>query len=877
MPAALSVFLVFVVPPALVVGWGFVLARVLLPGRYAALRPWVCPALGLAFVGSVGPAAGALGFPVRSIAWPLVVLAGGGWVLLFREGGLSKWLRAHRSVLAVGLLALVLAASPLAFQGALTTIGTSIDAISYNVRSEYVQDHPLRTPVVPAGQPWLGWVAAQIGLIRVGDVYFLGLSALVLARRSFEVLSVLAAFAHVHAVLGTYLFVRTGLRRSRRVGVLAASFVALSNTLLWPGLDASFSQALALAFAPVCLAAATALLRRPSARLAVVLGLLLSGLVSIYPVYFVVVSAAVGLLGTASIVGYPEPGLRRRRAASLLLAAVVSMAASPVGTARAVRELGFVGGMLGEQGVSAVGAGNILVYPPSSELFGLVAHAAAAHGLTTGRTLEVAGMALAALAVVFVIRGLVIGGLVRALAPLAILLVAGSLAIHQRFVVSPPGGYPYGYFKAVAILAIALAPLLAAGLAGRPGSARFRPWALGLATVFLLISAHLTVWTLRYSATTQVLATREVIEAAMSADRLAEGRGIELTVERGPLENWMGYLLRHESVVFPCGNAIHPVSTPPLAEAPVLALVDRIRESGADGCFQADRPATTTWEGARFRLIEWTDARLAQWSLPGVDSWTAGSATATIDRAGKEFLLDVGGVLMRRPLPPGNVRTIQLGVSSLSGAVFSGPAGEVPVAPGTWLIDWDTSCRAPLEIALSRGRVVPGTVVLLGTETGEPGRCTEILANPQGYLEWRGTVEGHVLRGEVEVVPPEDEEPAAYRIGVHVGGGLPHRSGWWGVFSLDLPRDGLPHRAAIRVDLREREGLGWIDGAPAPLEQVAREVSEGRFEATLALWKTQPEIRQLATASVLTFEVKPGREVGGVSRPAEVKRWWRPQ
>lgn len=877
MPAALSVLLVFVVPPALVVGWGFFLARSLLPGRHAALRPWVSPALGLAFVGAVGPAAGALGLPVRSIAWPLVVLAGGGWVLLFREGGVSKWLRAHWIVLGVGLLALGLAASPLAHQGALTTIGSSIDAISYNVRSEYVQDHPLRTPVVPAGQPWLGWVAAQIGLIRVGDVYFLGLSALVLARRSFEVLSVLAALAHAHAALGTYIFVRAGLRRTRRVGVLAASLVALSNTLLWPALDCSFSQALSLAFVPVCLAATTILLRRPSPRVAAVLGLLLSGLVSFYPVYFVVVALAVGLLGVASITLSPRPALRSGRAANLLVAVFVALAASPVGTARAVRELGFVGGMLGERGVSAVGAGNILVYPPWSELFGFVAHAAAAHGIPTGGTPGAAGMALAALGVVFVIRGLVIGGLARALPPLAILLVAGGLAVHQRFVVNPPVGYPYGYFKAVAVLALALAPLVAAGLAGRPGSGRFRPWGLVLAAVFLLFSAHLTVWTLRYSATTQVLASREVIEAARSADRLAEGRGIELTVERGPLENWMGYLLRHESVVFPCENAIHPVSTPPLAEAPRLALVDRTREAGADGCFQVARPAKTAWEDARFRLVEWTDGRLAQWALPGVDSWTAGSATATIDRARREFLLDVGGVLMRRPLPPGTVRTIQLGISSPAGALLSGPPGELPLAPGTWLIDWDTSCRTPLEIALSRGRIIPGTVALLGMETGEPGRCTEILANPQGYLEWKGAVEGDVLRGEVDVVPPQEEEPAAYRIGVHVGGGLPGRSGWWGVFSLDLPRDGRPHRATIHVDLRQREGLGWIDGAPAPLEQVAREISEGRFEATLALWKMQPEIRQLVTASVLTFEAAPGREVRGVSQPAEVRRWWSAQ
>ncbi len=867
----------FAVPPALLVGWGYILATVLLPSRYAAFRQWVCPALGLAFVGSVGPSVGALGFPLRPIVWPLVVLAGGGWVLLLREGGVARWLRAHWPALAVGLGALVLAAAPLAYQGTLTTIGGSIDAISYNVRSEYVQDHPLRIPEVPAGQPWLGWVAAQIGLLRVGDVYFLGLSALVLSRRSFEVLSVIAALAHVHAVLGTYFFARVGLRRSRSIGVLAASFVALSNTLLWPGLDCSFSQALALAFVPVCLAVAAALFRRPSARLAIVLGLLLSGLVTIYPVFFVLVAAAVGLLGMASIARYPRPELRATRAAALLLAGVVSVAAGPVGTARAIRELGFVGGMLGERGISAVGAGNILVYPPSAEIFGFVSHAAAAHGATVGGTAAGAGAILTALAAAFVLRGLFLGGLVRAVAPLSMLVAAGGLAVHQRFVVNPPGGYPYGYFKAVTLLAMVLAPLLAAGMAGSPRARWLRPWALAVAAGFLLFSLRPTLWTLRYSATTQVLASREIVEAARSAERLAGGRGIELMVARGPLENWLGYLLNHQRVVFPCGNELHTVTTPPLAHAPVLALVDRNREASAGDCSRSDRPSRPIWEGPRYRLIEWVDGRLAEWPLAGIGNWTGGAATATIDRTGKEVVLDVGGIRTFKPLPQGDVRTIQLEIASLDGAVLFGADGVIDVAPGTWLIDWDTACRSSLEARLSRGAVTPGLVSLLDVRTGEPDRCTELLRNPRGYLGWKGSVSDQVLRGEIEFVPPGEEGPAAYRIGVHVGGGQPDRSGWWSVFSLDLPQDGRPHRAEVRIDLRKRAGIGFIDGAGAPLEETNKEVSDGRFEATLALWKMQPGIQQLVTASVLTFETAPGGIVKGVGEVPGVRRWWSSQ
>jgi hypothetical protein len=872
--AAASVFAVFVVPPSLLVGWGYLLARLLLPARFAAFRPWLCPALGLALVGSVGPSAGALGIPLRPIAWPLVALAGAGWVFLLRERGGRKWFRAHLPALVVLLAALVLAASPLVFQGTLTTIGSSIDAISYNVRSEYVQDNPLRIPEVPAGHPWLGWVAAQIALLRVGDVYFLGLSSLVLSRRSFEVFSVIAALAHVHAVFGTYFFARVGLRRSRRVGVLAASFVALSNTLLWPGLDCSFSQAMALAFVPVCLATASALFRRPSPRLAIALGILLSGLVTIYPVFFVLVAFSVGLLGGAAIAFYPGPALRTRRAGALVLAGVVSVAAGPIGTARAVRELGFVGGMLGERGISAVGAGNILVFPPVSELFGFISHAAEAHEVIIGGRGAAVGAVLAALAAAFAVRGLVLGGLVRALAPLSILVTAGGLAVHQRFVVNPPGGYPYGYFKAVTVLAIVLAPLLAAGLAGPPAARRFKGWALVVAGGFLLVSARYVLWTLEYSATTQVLASRELLEAARMAAGYAGERGIEVRVERGPRENWFGYLLRYEKVDFPGGNELHPVSTPPLPLAPTLALIDRNRTPGPEDGIQSDRPTRPVWTGARYRLVEWVDGRLAEWPLVGVDRWSDGYVRATVDRTRKEVSLDVGGARTTHPLPRGQVRTIQLEVASMGGAEFSSPGGEMELAPGAWRIDWDTDCRMPLELGLLRGSVVPGLVSLLDAQTGDPDRCTEIVRSPRGFLEWRGTVANQVLRAEIAFVPPGGEPPSAYRIGVHIGGRQGNRSGLWGVFSLDLPRDGRPHRATLRIDLRARAGLGTIDGASAPIEETNKEIAEGLFDATLALWNLDKGPKQHFTTSVLTFEVDSVGTIGVLAVPTDIRRWW---
>jgi len=808
------------------------------------------------------------------MAWPLVALAGAGWSLLLRERGGWRWCRAHLPALLIVLLALVLAATPLAFQGGLTTIGGSIDAISYNVRSEFVQDNPLRVPEVPAGQPWLGWVAAQIALLRVGDVYFLGLSSLVLSRRSFEVFSVIAALAHAHAVFGTYVFARVGLRRSRRVGVLAAALVALSSTLLWPGLDCSFSQALALPLVPVCLATASALIRRPAPRPAIALGVLLSGLVTIYPVYFVLVATSVGLLGVAAIAFSPGPALRARRATALGIAAVASLAAGPVGTARAVRELTFVGGLLGERGVSAVGAGNILVYPPVSELFGFVSHAAAAHGIAISTRSATLSALLAALAAAFVVRGLVLGGRVRALIPLSMLATAGALAVHQRYLVNPPGGYPYGYFKAVTVLAIVLAPLLAAGLAGPPASRSFRAWALVVAAGILLVSAWRLSWTLGFSARTQVLASSELLEAARAAADRAGDQGLEVIVEKGPRENWFGYLLRGENVDFPGGNALQTVSIPPLPLAPTLALVDRERGPDPRDEPGSDRVSRPIWTGGRYSLVEWVDGRLAEWPLAGVERWSRGSARAAIDRTRREISVDVGGARTSQALPRGAVRTIQLEVASPDGARFSGPAGELELAPGTWRIDWDAACRVPLELGLQRGVVIPGHVRLLGTPTGDPDRCAELVRSPRGFLGWKGAVAGQTLRAEIEFVPPGGDPPSAYRVGVHVGGRRGDRSGLWGVFSFDLPRDGRPHRAALEIDLRARVGRGRCDGAPIPVEETNKEMAEGVFDATLALWNLETGAKQIFTTSVLTFEVDSAGSIRVLAAPADVRRWW---
>src|SRR5512144_698544 len=135
MAAVFSTSAALLAPPLLLVGWGALLSRLVLSRRDAALAPFLSPALGLALVASIGPAAGALGFPLAALCWPLAALSALGWVLLLRGGGTNRWLRAHGPALLVAAAGFALVLTPLLHAGRLTTVGTSIDAISYVARS----------------------------------------------------------------------------------------------------------------------------------------------------------------------------------------------------------------------------------------------------------------------------------------------------------------------------------------------------------------------------------------------------------------------------------------------------------------------------------------------------------------------------------------------------------------------------------------------------------------------------------------------------------------------------------------------------------------------------------------------------------------------
>ncbi|MBV8199749.1 MAG: hypothetical protein JOZ15_03905, partial [Acidobacteria bacterium] len=436
--AAVAVFLLW--------GCGLLVARPLLPRRFRPLLPLVAPFLGFSLISAVAHYAGAAGASLRAVRWLLVGLAAAGWTVTMLDRRRRRFPRSSAPALAVCLLAFLLASGPLFVLGYLTTVGATIDGVSYAVRSEYLEEAPPRLPDIAAGKPYLGWVRTQIDLLRLGDVYFVGLLGLLTGKRSYELLTVVPALFFALTAGATFVLARAALDLPRRAALLAAALVGAHNLLLWPVYDNFLSQAVALSLLPIVLASGIEAQRRPDWRMAATFAVLWSGQLSVYPIYAVRTLAAVLLFwGLAWLFGASGPRPRALGRATLWWAGALALAAACNGAAlrRAAGELGLLSGALSSSAAASVGPGNIRVFPPLVEIFGLIAHAGAAYGNDWAYLpewiLTALGLALAAVAAYGWWR---LSPRAR-LAAAALLLTSAAAVAQQRW----GARYPYGYFK----------------------------------------------------------------------------------------------------------------------------------------------------------------------------------------------------------------------------------------------------------------------------------------------------------------------------------------------------------------------------------------------------------------------------------------------
>lgn len=846
-------------------GCGIPLAHLLLPRRLRPLLPLFAPFLGFALVSALGHWAGALGGSLRDVRWPAAAVAVAGWVLVLLDPRLRRLSRSSLPALAVCALAFLLAAVPLFALGYLTTVGGTVDGLSYATRSEYLQDAPPVHPRIEPGRPWLGWVHSQIRLIRIGDVHFVGLLGLLTGRRSYELLTVVPALFFALTAGSLFALARSGLRLSRRGALLAALLAAINNLLLWPVYDNFLSQTVAIGFLPAVLAAGVEGQRRPGWRAAALFGVLLSALVSVYPVY--ALSALAGVLAVWGVAWLLLPGGPRGRVLSRaalwwLGAAACAAAWNGMAFARAVPELGFVANLLAPGGARAVGAGNIRVFPPVIEVLGLIPHAAAAHGLSLGRAplvlLGAFGAGLAALALFGWWRLAPRPRLIAA----ALLLTGVAFAAQQRWGVNAPHGYPYGWFKMVSALAPLALALLAAGLAAL-WRLRSKRW-LAAAACLLLAGINLrhTLWTQAYVLDTQVVLDRELIEAARAAARVDAGDWLLLDLSRGLHQHWLGYLLRGQRIRYREPLWIVHIETPGEEGAfHRYALVERDidprRRRSLDEPWHVPGAYSRLWGNGRYELRERRDTAMAgvSWSRP----WPAGDAVALrLGRpapAGGTAAASLGGETLDIAVEPGIPRTVQVRLFSVGTGTRLAVAGlgePLELPPGGWLLDLDLGCipAKQVEVDLAAGDALLADVRVLGAATGEAGACVETAPLRAGavYLEQR--VLGAEVTFDAVLVRPEGAGERIYRVGFHVID--PAQQKLFGVWSLDFPPGERARRGSLRLDLGDRSAGGELDGQPARLETGSFDVDSGSFKGDLVLWQLNP-IDQLLVEPVLWF------------------------
>jgi hypothetical protein len=836
-------------------GIGSWLAEKLLPPTSAIDVVLTAPFFGLAAVSSICIYLGTVGLAVHQFAWILLGVAIIGGVVTRRQLGAS--LRHHWRVLVICLAAYGLVMWPLIQLGYFTTLGGTIDAISYATRSEYLQIAGLAKPAAEAGRPALDWVAAHIDYLRVGDVYFVSVVSALSGARSYQLLTAIAGLFFALTPASVYLFSRRSLHLKQRAALIAAGLTGIHNLLLWAVYDNFLSQTLAVSLFPVVLSAGLSAIRTRGRRETVGFAALLTGLISVYPIYGVPVVA--GCLGYGLLVILRD--VKRRAASSLkIFKRYVTWSAGLTASIlvwngltvwRAYKELLFIGTLLGPQATSVVGPGNITVFTPVSALAGLVAHANAAYQLGAWQLPE----ALIGIGIATWATGLAVGWWklkpeARWISAMALGVTVG-MALQQRFLIDPPNGYAYGYFKIASLIVLAAIPVLAQAIAwscSRP-RVRYVVWPLSLALVGLNLAN--SGETIQYVLKDRVVIDRTLIDIAEGVRHIPAGTWIQLDVRPGLTQNWIAYLLKDQRLHF---------REPPLLWNWVIQAVDpttvyqyslvdkavepaRMQRSILDEPWYDSRGYTVSWQNAVYELRQRNDAALADVHLDADhEDWEPNEILdISSDVTGRRLYARLGtrppvaGMLAGRP------RQLQLitVVAELAAELRVDDA-RLPLERGVWLVTVSLSATDQIRIQnTSAASIYLHRIQAFDTpiEAVMPKVTAELQS--EGAAIVAQAVTGDVWQYTATLIRPRGDQSSIYRLGLHVIElATSQPFGTWGL-NFAGP-DQLQH-GKLLFNPRNRTAQGFLDEVEVSVDVGPRTVKQGSFEAQVVWWRLDAE------------------------------------
>lgn len=598
---------------------GLAPARVLRSRRSATWLPLAVPAIGLATLSALGHALSHLPRGTDWSAGPMLGVLGLLGGLAWRGRARRRSRRLHVGAWLAAAVGLALGLWPLVDVGELTAVGHNIDAVVYVAGAERLQRMGMeRAPEAAVEDPIasLGRGLVATGL-RQGDQFFLATFASLTSLRPHHLFSIVMAFFGALLPLGVFAFARRALHARPAAATLAALFAAVHPLAHYVRLSDYFSQAAGMACFPFAALALVEAPRDRSWRGWALAGLLVGALVTLYPIYLAYLAPL--LLFALLVPG--SRGLRARLSgfARLLAAGLAALLLFPYGWRLVVQALPYT--------LFVAGGGlNDLYEQGAMRAF---AHPGVAFGLVDPLSLEYAATPPThpVVAVLLIVALALAGFGVAAARPrarlLALVLVAtlGAGAAHQRFAL----GFPYGYYKVLALFAPWLSALVALGLVAAWRRARAWPTprgalarlAVGVAGVALSAVFARQCWvTTRELVGPRLVADHAQLELEQARALLPPDEPLLWLDTRWPGRAWDLYLLEHPGNYdrdAPPGYAAAIENESPrlirhaLLARGALPLVPHAGEPWWD-------PASheVLWSNGRFRLLRRRDGAVAE-------------------------------------------------------------------------------------------------------------------------------------------------------------------------------------------------------------------------------------------------------------------------
>lgn len=863
---------------AVCVAAGYAPTQILVPSRFRNHVLPLSPFVGYGVLSGASHYLGWLGLSTNRFAFPLVV--GLAAVSLF------VWIRCRRScvvesgffvVCIVVVTAFVVGVIPIINAGFLTTVGETVDAISFVSRAEEVQFRSLAVPVIDGERPVSSWAAAPMSVnLRMGDVYLVAVVCSLSGHRAYELFTIISLVFFSLTPLTVFLFCRITLNLERIPSVVGAVLVASSNLLLWAVYDDFLSQVIGTSLVPVSTTMGILALHARRPGLAFLSGILLSALISTYVAYAVVVLGAVALVSIFSRSRDESHILVRVGTSVVGLACVVfaGFLVNGIGLIRAAKEISF---LLGD---ARGGGGNILVFPHPGEVFGLVNHPNQAYSLGLPELPSIViTLLFGLLAALTMFGGSTIQRKQRAIG-LTLVGIASAFVVSQRWVMDFPRGYPYGYFKSLSVFVVFATPVLGSGMAQIPaylnsarGLKRMLWMGIAVCAGFVVLVGFLnTALTVNHAARNLVVmdqAIAEIGDAMLSVER---GSLVVVSVSPGIKQNWIGYLLRDYRVLFDPSLALYPIFVQDRNSANAgFALVSRQfatsnKNVSVEWSSKGRASWVTFWENGEYLLRRRINGVIGEFRASElIPLAIKQNEKLRIETSDGMMKVNVGSGTTQRRFLSGQPKTIRILIANPADSTQLKIAGRAYDLGGGLseivIPEWQPASRTDIE---SEGAADLHVLSVSASRADEQGSTRVVEAQMGGVVFLSLEVIGSQIKAEFELfVNSTGGDISPYRIGLHITGDAGADDPFFGAWGVDFQRKPGRQTAILTLDLETRLGEAILDGRIVPVDGGALAATQGSFLGQAVLWNLNDTSTFVDARTVISFE-EVGEEIQNV-------------